>query len=1366
MAGEGEGGRRGALVGAELGELCRALRKACAASSRREGRAGNASLEAVRDDAHSARAELIECPSSPIAGTSRAFSAATASLASADAPSFVASAALSFLERCFRADALSLAAEPRSETATIAAESAQSAVDSIVACRLHCSEHSLDDALTYRVATCLHAACCGHSSSLLPASSFCAAARACYRIAHRTGRESHALQHCAEMCLADIVRSAARTRNATPELVSFTASVADIDRGEEVASLGLHLAHVMLESLPGERGYIDGSDEDVHRSFERLSKAACHVGSRCKASEPLSRASAVMQQLYLCRRHELKPELQAWLLGVLVPKAEGKGFSSTEQQRTALEAVVDLCRTPSFAPEIYANFDCDISSSNVLEDHILALLSRSAFPVSAQITPTHLLSMEGIVSIVYGISRRCSLLHQISPGRDMQQGVLKDPEEYTDFWSDSVTAIINRASSAEDAAVLLRRTKHLKRRLLSGADHFNRSQKHGLEFLQANNLLPTPLDPEAIAHFLRHTPNVNKTAAGALLGEPGEIEEGTLSAYVRQMDMRGMNLEQALRLFLSGFVLPGEAQKISRILEHFADAFVKQNPQEAADADSAYILSYSIIMLNTDLHSPKVKGKMTLEEFVRNNRGMNGGEDFPRELLENIYNSILKKEIRIEGDNNEQEACDALEMYWTDKERLARSQSRDTARLEQLGSDKATALVDADLLSALWGPAIASISVVFDHSGERHVLEHALNGFSTVAHAAREHHQHSILDSLVASLCRFAPLLSGSSASSLGADPKARMAAETAFSIAHRHGGAMRSGWINIVDSLFRFYSCKLLSASFPDDVEERESCSFDYEHLSSRTADVDGKNLQRQRSRSRGTLTTRSILRNLGNGVSAILSIDADPQLPESADAKTARVSAADASVQQQQRTSVSDVRIGVEDDEQLEQKNEEIDGGFNETDEEKNERLAASCVKRCKPGEVIADSWRLDTESLEELAAAAASISDPPSGRARENWATAFSIRVLGVLASVNPDRISIILNRLYPLLHLALNDTPRMNEATEAAAVHLVRVCRRVLPQLERNDDAAQRLTSTLDILIAPQPRAAQSMMDVLTDELCMLVRSARDKVNSWNSICRLLGVTAYRAAAVSQSGLETLQLTCYGNQSFNESAECGKAREVSLPENSFHPVLKACFAHASSPAVQIKHARTGVSLLQQVTETATCHEHWLEGVRMLKHVAEQVERDEVRSDAILALQRASLHGLQVRSAAEDMRDLLENELMAVAVELSSIKAADPMARKAVSTACKVAVHSLDSFRDASLLLSMWQTLTQNIETCLERNKSEELAESATESLKNVLNVMHAKGILEHSLSSAMSSSLTTCKQLTARLGNVFEEDRCSE
>jgi hypothetical protein len=165
-------------------------------------------------------------------------------------------------------------------------------------------------------------------------------------------------------------------------------------------------------------------------------------------------------------------------------------------------------------------------------------------------------------------------------------------------------------------------------------------------------------------------------------------------------------------------------------------------------------------------------------------------------------------------------------------------------------------------------------------------------------------------------------------------------------------------------------------------------------------------------------------------------------------------------------------------------------------------------------------------------------------------------------------------------------------------------------------------------------------------------------------------------------------------------------------------------------------------------------------------MLKHVAEQVERDEVRSDAILALQRASLHGLQVRSAAEDMRDLLENELMAVAVELSSIKAADPMARKAVSTACKVAVHSLDSFRDASLLLSMWQTLTQNIETCLERNKSEELAESATESLKNVLNVMHAKGILEHSLSSAMSSSLTTCKQLTARLGNVFEEDRCSE
>jgi hypothetical protein len=49
--------------------------------------------------------------------------------------------------------------------------------------------------------------------------------------------------------------------------------------------------------------------------------------------------------------------------------------------------------------------------------------------------------------------------------------------------------------------------------------------------------------------------------------------------------------------------------------------FVYDIDQPLADADAAFILSFSIIMLNTDLHSDQIQKKMTMDEFIRNNRG-------------------------------------------------------------------------------------------------------------------------------------------------------------------------------------------------------------------------------------------------------------------------------------------------------------------------------------------------------------------------------------------------------------------------------------------------------------------------------------------------------------------------------------------------------------------------------------------------------------------------------------------------------------------------------------------------------------------------------------------------------------------------
>ncbi len=67
-----------------------------------------------------------------------------------------------------------------------------------------------------------------------------------------------------------------------------------------------------------------------------------------------------------------------------------------------------------------------------------------------------------------------------------------------------------------------------------------------------------------------------------------------------------MTFEAAIREFLESFRLPGEAQKIIRILESWSRQFYAQEPGIFCSADAVYILAISVIMLNTDKHNPAV----------------------------------------------------------------------------------------------------------------------------------------------------------------------------------------------------------------------------------------------------------------------------------------------------------------------------------------------------------------------------------------------------------------------------------------------------------------------------------------------------------------------------------------------------------------------------------------------------------------------------------------------------------------------------------------------------------------------------------------------------------------------------------------
>ncbi|KAM7295923.1 putative cytohesin 1, 2, 3 [Ixodes scapularis] len=225
--------------------------------------------------------------------------------------------------------------------------------------------------------------------------------------------------------------------------------------------------------------------------------------------------------------------------------------------------------------------------------------------------------------------------------REIQQ--LKDEIE-------EVTAEMERLEAQEDGGS---RTSTKAKQLSIGKKKFNMDPKKGIEYLVEHGLL-RPDAAHEVAQFLYKGQGLNKTAIGDYLGERNDFNMRVLDAFVELHDFTDLILVQALRQFLWSFRLPGEAQKIDRMMEKFAQRYCQLNPGVFSNTDTCYVLSFAVIMLNTSLHNPSVRDKPSVEQFVSMNRGINNGGDLPRELLASLYDSIRQEPFKIpEDDGND-----------------------------------------------------------------------------------------------------------------------------------------------------------------------------------------------------------------------------------------------------------------------------------------------------------------------------------------------------------------------------------------------------------------------------------------------------------------------------------------------------------------------------------------------------------------------------------------------------------------------------------------------------------------------------------------------------------------------------------------
>lgn len=366
--------------------------------------------------------------------------------------------------------------------------------------------------------------------------------------------------------------------------------------------------------------------------------------------------------------------------------------STFEHKFMVIQALTRICADAQSVVDIYINYDCDFSAANLFERLVNDLSKiaqgRSSLELGATTIQEKSMRIKGLECLVSILKCKVEWSKDLYMNPNLQTTLGEtthknqdvDLADHTSIKTSGSSLSLNSASSINnnnnnsgnkevlDLPEEMEERKQRKELMEAGIEIFNRKPKKGIQFLQERSLLGSGV--EDVAKWLIEDDRLDKTLVGDFLGDNDEQSKAIMCAYIDAKNFFDMDIVAALRFFLEGFRLPGEAQKIDRLMEKFASRYCECNPTNTlfTSADTVifiiikcfavliffeisyhqvYVLAFSVIMLTTDLHSPQVKNKMSKEQYIKLNRGISDSKDLPEEYLSQIYDEISGHEIKM-----------------------------------------------------------------------------------------------------------------------------------------------------------------------------------------------------------------------------------------------------------------------------------------------------------------------------------------------------------------------------------------------------------------------------------------------------------------------------------------------------------------------------------------------------------------------------------------------------------------------------------------------------------------------------------------------------------------------------------------------
>lgn len=453
-------------------------------------------------------------------------------------------------------------------------------------------------------------------------------------------------------------------------------------------------------------------------------------------------------------KKHLKMQIEVFFKEILLSMLE-ISTSSFQHKWLVMVCLTKVCSDTQTLFDLYLNYDCDEYLNNIFERMVNDVSRVSQGRASSELggTPQQEFEMKvkGLECLV--LILRCMREWSDAGEKSDEQSAIGDgdaddedtPQPGELSKAASVNSL-NESSAADGSDETFEARKLKKDTREKGIQLFNKKPKKGIAFLQENNMLGKE-DSDIADFFLKNDDRLDKTMIGEYLGEPHEFNLAVMHAYTDKLDFTN-DFVGSLRIFLSGFRLPGEAQKIDRLMEKFAGSWFALNPSNGvfASADTAYVLAYSTIMLTTDLHSTKIKKKMTLDEFIRNNRGINDSKDLPREFLEKVFHDIEKEEIKMKGPQVVKTSVTDLKNK-KDRDKFVEDQLRDLGQnaaetMKSVEGSNAVFLTASSIeqvrpmFRVSWQALLAALTRPMQESQDNFVISLCLEGLRTSIHVA------------------------------------------------------------------------------------------------------------------------------------------------------------------------------------------------------------------------------------------------------------------------------------------------------------------------------------------------------------------------------------------------------------------------------------------------------------------------------------------------------------------------------------------------------------------------------------------------------------------------------------------------------